>query len=122
MMTVPGIGPIRGRDYSTWLGLVPKQMSIGDRAILGRISKRGNGYLRKPGFQSGASGLIIVSAEGRPGRFRPTRRFSWRAERSAAGGPRVETMYEKVNQGRLRRHWPEPGLPVPLGSGLRILK
>ena len=29
-----------------WIGLVPKQMSTGDRTILGRISKRGNGYLR----------------------------------------------------------------------------
>ena len=61
-MTVPGIGPIissamvaaigsgaafaRGRDFSAWIGLVPKQMSTGDRTILGRISKRGNGYLR----------------------------------------------------------------------------
>jgi Transposase IS116/IS110/IS902 family len=27
-------------------GLVPKQMSTGDRTILGRISKRGNHYLR----------------------------------------------------------------------------
>src|SRR6202035_6145208 len=62
VMTVPGIGPIissamvaaigsgaafaRGRDFSAWIGLVPKQMSTGDRTILGRISKRGNGYLR----------------------------------------------------------------------------
>ena len=61
-MTVPGIGPIissamvaaigsgaafaRGRDFSAWIGLVPKQMSTGDRTILGRISKRGNSYLR----------------------------------------------------------------------------
>ena len=28
------------------MGLVPKQMSTGDRTILGRISKRGNRYLR----------------------------------------------------------------------------
>jgi transposase len=62
LMTVPGIGPIiasamvaaigngaafaKGRDFSAWIGLVPKQMSTGDRTILGRISKRGNGYLR----------------------------------------------------------------------------
>ena len=62
VMTVPCIGPIissamvaaigsgaafaRGRDFSAWIGLVPKQMSTGDRTILGRISKRGNGYLR----------------------------------------------------------------------------
>jgi transposase len=53
VMTVPGIGPIissamvaaigsggafaRGRDFSAWLGLVPKQMSTGDRTILGMI-------------------------------------------------------------------------------------
>jgi transposase len=36
----------KGRDFAAWLGLVPKQMSIGDRTILGRISKRGNRYLR----------------------------------------------------------------------------
>ena len=62
MKTVPGIGPIiasdmvaaiangaaftKGRDFAAWLGLVPKQMSTGDRTILGRISKRGNRYLR----------------------------------------------------------------------------
>jgi transposase len=62
LMSVPGIGPLissamvaaigngtafaKGRDYSAWLGLVPRQMSTGDRTILGGLSKRGNGYLR----------------------------------------------------------------------------
>ena len=62
LMTIPGIGPIiasamvatigdgsafrRGRDFGAWLGLVPRQISTGDRTILGRISKRGNSYLR----------------------------------------------------------------------------
>ena len=32
----------KGRDFAAWLGLVPKQMSTGDRTILGHISKRGN--------------------------------------------------------------------------------
>jgi len=61
-MTVPGIGPIissamvaaigtgdvfsKGRDFGAWLGLVPKQISTGDRTILGGISRRGNRYLR----------------------------------------------------------------------------
>lgn len=36
----------RGRDFAAWLGLVPRQFSTGGRTILGRISKRGNGYLR----------------------------------------------------------------------------
>jgi transposase len=62
LMSVPGIGPIissamvsaigaggvftEGRDFAAWLGLVPRQISTGDRTILGRISKRGNRYLR----------------------------------------------------------------------------
>ena len=31
---------------AAWLGLVPRQISTGDRTILGKISKRGNPYLR----------------------------------------------------------------------------
>jgi len=62
LMSVPGIGPIiasamvaaigsgdtfvKGRDFAAWLGLVPKQISTGDRTILGSISRRGNRYLR----------------------------------------------------------------------------
>jgi transposase len=62
LMSVPGVGPIissamvaaigagdafsKGRDFAAWLGLVPRQMSTGDRTILGKISKRGNRYLR----------------------------------------------------------------------------
>src|SRR6185312_11010953 len=36
----------RGRDRAAWLGLVPRQYSTGGRTILGRISKRGDRYLR----------------------------------------------------------------------------
>jgi transposase len=36
----------KGRDFAAWLGLVPRQISAGDRTILGKISKRGNRYLR----------------------------------------------------------------------------
>jgi transposase len=55
LMTVPGIGPLissamvaaigtgevfsKGRDFGAWLGLVPKQISTGDRTILGKISR-----------------------------------------------------------------------------------
>jgi hypothetical protein len=35
-----------GRDFAAWLGLVPKQISTGDRTILGKVSRRGNRYLR----------------------------------------------------------------------------
>ena len=55
LMSVPGIGPIissamvaaigtgdgfsKGRDFAAWLGLVPRQMSTGDRTILGKDIK-----------------------------------------------------------------------------------
>lgn len=62
LMTIPGIGPLiataliaavgdvrvfnSGREMAAWLGLVPRQRSTGGRPILGRISKRGDTYLR----------------------------------------------------------------------------
>src|SRR5439155_15160624 len=36
----------KGRHFGAWLGLVPRQISTGDRTILGKISRRGNRYLR----------------------------------------------------------------------------
>ena len=42
-------------------GLVPKQMSTGDRTILGRISKRGNRYLRTL-FMQGARVILLRPA------------------------------------------------------------
>jgi transposase len=36
----------KAATLAPWLGLVPKQISTGDRTILGSISKRGNRYLR----------------------------------------------------------------------------
>ena len=74
LMSVPGIGPIissamvaaigtgdafsKGRVFGAWLGLVPKQLSTGDRTILGRISKRGNRYLRSLFVQ--AAWVVLV--------------------------------------------------------------
>src|SRR5690349_16982342 len=74
LMSVPGIGPIissamvaaigagdafsKGRDFGAWLGLVPRQMSTGDRTVLGSISRRGNRYLRKLFVQ--AAWVVLV--------------------------------------------------------------
>ena len=41
-----------------WLGLVPKQISTGDRTILGKISRRGNRYLRSLFVQ--AAWVVLV--------------------------------------------------------------
>ena len=63
LATIPGVGVITatalvatigdasqfhsGRQLAAWLGLVPRQYSSGGKERLGRISKRGDGYLRK---------------------------------------------------------------------------
>src|SRR5258707_1171587 len=76
LMTVPGIGPIissaivaaigtgdafsKGRDFGAWLGLVPKQLSTGDRTILGSISRRGNRYLRTLFVQAACVVLVKI--------------------------------------------------------------
>jgi len=70
---IPGIGPAlatalvasvadpkafrSGRDFSAWIGLVPKQNSSGGKERLGNISKRGDRYLRSL-FTTGALAVI----------------------------------------------------------------
>ena len=70
---IPGVGPAlatalvasiadpkafrSGRDFSAWIGLVPKQSSSGGKERLGRISKRGDRYLRSL-FTAGALAVI----------------------------------------------------------------
>jgi hypothetical protein len=52
----------KGRDFAAWLGLVPKQISTGDRTILGKISRRGNRYLRVLTVNEIARALISMIA------------------------------------------------------------
>ena len=63
LMTIPGIGPVtamalqafappmesfrRVRDFSAWLGLVPRQHTTGGKPRLGGISKMGQRDLRR---------------------------------------------------------------------------
>jgi transposase len=70
---IPGIGPAlatalvasiadpkvfrSGRDFSAWIGLVPKQNSSGGKDKLGNISKQGDRYLRSL-FTTGALAVI----------------------------------------------------------------
>jgi transposase len=74
LMTIPGIGPLissatvatigsgdmfsKGLDFGAWLGMVPKQLSTGGRTILGKISKRGNTYLRMLFVQAARSNTV----------------------------------------------------------------
>ncbi len=70
---IPGIGPVlatalvasvadpkafrSARDFSAWIGLVPKQHSSGGKDRLGGISKQGDRYLRSL-FTAGALAVI----------------------------------------------------------------
>jgi transposase len=70
---IPGVGPAlatalvasvadpkafrSGRDFSAWIGLVPKQHSSGGKEKLGGISKQGDRYLRSL-FTAGALAVI----------------------------------------------------------------
>lgn len=56
-----------GRQFAAWIGLVPSQYSTGGKARLGRISKRGDAYLRSLLVQGARS--VLHTAPGREDRF-----------------------------------------------------
>lgn len=63
LQTIPGVGPLTalavetfappmesfksGRDFAAWLGIVPRQHSSGGKQRLGKISKAGQGDIRR---------------------------------------------------------------------------
>src|ERR1700756_3711639 len=56
--SIAELGAFRsGRDFSAWVGLVPKQNSSGGKDKLGSISKQGDRYLRSL-FTAGALAVI----------------------------------------------------------------
>jgi transposase len=59
-----GAGFKQGRDFAAWLGLIPKQESTGDRTILGKISKRGNKYVRTLFVQAAHGHCHVVGLVG----------------------------------------------------------
>ncbi len=79
---IPGIGPLiatavvasigngaafrKGRDFASWLGLVPRQYSPGGKAKLLGISKRGNCYLRKILIHGARAAVVRVKRERSP--------------------------------------------------------
>jgi transposase len=52
-----------GRDFSVGLGLVLRQISTGDRTILGNVSKQGNRYLRVLFVQ--AAWVVVIKPQTR---------------------------------------------------------
>src|SRR5215211_5069196 len=79
LATIPGIGPITAsliaatvgdtigsfksaRHFAAWLGLVPRQHSTGGKTRLGRITKAGNGEIRKL-LVLGATSMVYRAAQ-----------------------------------------------------------
>lgn len=76
LLTIPGVGPTiasaivaaspgahlfkNGRQFSAWLGLVPKQSSSGGKSKLLGISKRGDKYIRQL-LVHGARSVLMVA-------------------------------------------------------------
>lgn len=83
LLTIPGIGPITasaisaavpdpslfrsGRQFAAWLGLTPRPHSSGGKERLGRISKQGDGAIRRL-LVIGATSVIRVARQDTPGR------------------------------------------------------
>lgn len=84
LATIPGIGPLaasalvasvgdasnfkNGRSFAAFIGLVPKQSSSGGKERLGKISKRGDHYLR---WLLVVGGLAVIRYAQRHGTRRP---------------------------------------------------
>lgn len=83
-LTVPGVGLLTatalragagdlsrfrsGRHLAAWIGLVPREHSSGSRRRLGRITKRGDAYLRTLLIHGGRAVLRAASMRRRAGR------------------------------------------------------
>src|SRR3989441_3209611 len=100
---IPGVGPAlatalvasvadpkafrSGRDFSAWIGLVPKQRSSGGKDKLGGISKQGDRYLRSL-FTAGALAVIrYAKIHGTQHRPRASGFFVPRPPKDGAGAP-----------------------------------
>ena len=93
LMTIPGVGPVtaaailalapdasgfkRGRDFSAWMGLTPRQHSSGGKEKLGRTSKMGQKDLRR---------LLIIGAMSV---------VKWTARKGAPNGSWLARMMER---------------------------
>lgn len=95
LQQVPGVGVVtatalvgavshihafpRGRDFASWLGLTPRESTTGTRRYLGRISKRGDGYLRCLLTHGARAVLLAAQRTARDRPHRLTRLQQWAA-------------------------------------------
>jgi transposase len=84
LASIPGIGPITataiastvpdpsmfrsGREFAAWLGLTPKSHSSGGKEKLGRISKRGDRYIRHLLYVGAGNAIRFAKARAASGK------------------------------------------------------
>ena len=76
----------RGRDFASWLGLTPRESSTGERRYLGRISKRGDVYLRCLLTHGARAVLLAAQRTQRATPHRVTRLQQWAVSVAARRG------------------------------------
>jgi transposase len=102
LQTVPGVGVIiatslvshvphihafrRGRHFASWLGLTPKESSSGTRSWQGRISKRGDVYLRTLLTHGARSVLVNAQRRARAKTAPLTRLQQWAVDLAGRRG------------------------------------
>lgn len=102
LLQVPGVGIVtatamigavghihafrRGRDFASWLGLTPRESTTGTRRYLGRISKRGDGYLRCLLTHGARAVLLAAQRTARSGPQPLTRLQQWAVALAARRG------------------------------------
>lgn len=102
LLQVPGVGIItatamigavghihafrRGRDFASWLGLTPRESTTGTRRYLGRISKRGDRYLRCLLTHGARAVLLAAQRTARTTPQRLTRLQQWAVTLAARRG------------------------------------
>jgi transposase len=78
MGSVPDIGAFRrARQFSAWLGLTPREYSSGQSRHLGRVSKRGDRYLRMLLTHGARSALLAAHRQASKGDARLTPLQRW---------------------------------------------
>jgi transposase len=92
---IPGVGPLiasgivatigdakafkNGREVSAWLGLTPKHSASGEKMVLGSITKRGDGYMRKLLIQGART--VVQRCEGKKDKL-----SAWVADKKRRSG------------------------------------
>jgi transposase len=121
---IPGVGPITataiaasvpdasvftsGRQFSAWLGLVPRQHSTGGKQKLGKISKRGDGYLRRLLVNGSTAALErSKSMRARPWVKEMLKRHPKKLVAVALANKTARTVWAMMNTGEVYRH-PRP--------------